>query len=155
MTRDVVTTVPGGNGKSRGNPGGGSTAGPARAHAGSGGPERVSPPDAPDASSRDASGRFTVALERPASVEEINNAFREAAESEEMEGILGVSDEPLVSSDYIGTEFSTVVDLELTSQIGNNLVKVVAWYDNEWGYSCRVADLTALVGDALDDGSPA
>jgi len=97
---------------------------------------------------------FTVALERPASVEEINNAFREAAESEEMEGILGVSDEPLVSSDYIGTEFSTVVDLELTSQIGDNLVKVVAWYDNEWGYSCRVADLTALVGDALDDGSP-
>ena len=98
---------------------------------------------------------FTVELERPASVEEINNAFREAAESEEMEGILGVSDEPLVSSDYIGTEFSTVVDLELTSQIGDNLVKVVAWYDNEWGYSCRVADLTALVGEALDDGSPA
>jgi glyceraldehyde 3-phosphate dehydrogenase len=95
---------------------------------------------------------FVCELERPASVEEINNAFREAAEGE-MENILGVSDEPLVSSDYIGTEFSSVVDSQLTMQMGDNLVKVVAWYDNEWGYSCRVADLTAMVAEAMENGA--
>lgn len=91
---------------------------------------------------------FVVTLERPATVEEVNNAFRQAAEGD-MEGILGVSDEPLVSSDYIGTELSSIVDSELTMKIGDNLFKVVAWYDNEWGYSCRVADLAALMGEAL------
>jgi glyceraldehyde 3-phosphate dehydrogenase len=95
---------------------------------------------------------FVVELERPASVEEINNAFRAAADGE-MEGILGVSDEPLVSSDYIGTEFSSVVDSQLTMQMGDNFVKVVSWYDNEWGYSCRVADLTSLVGEQMGDGA--
>jgi glyceraldehyde 3-phosphate dehydrogenase len=94
---------------------------------------------------------FVVELERPAAVEEINNAFRAAADGE-MEGILGVSDEPLVSSDYIGAEFSSVVDSQLTMEIGDNLVKIVAWYDNEWGYSCRVADLTSLVGEQMEDG---
>src|SRR5919202_1656626 len=97
---------------------------------------------------------FVVELERPASVEEINNAFREAADGE-MEGILGVSDEPLVSSDYIGTEFSSVVDTLLTMEMGDNFVKVVSWYDNEWGYSCRVADLTALVGEHIGDSTNA
>jgi glyceraldehyde 3-phosphate dehydrogenase len=92
---------------------------------------------------------FVCELERPATVEEINNVFREVAAGE-LEGILGASDEPLVSSDYIGTEYSTVVDLPLTMQIGDNLVKVVAWYDNEWGYSCRVSDLTALIGEDFD-----
>ncbi|PLS77425.1 MAG: type I glyceraldehyde-3-phosphate dehydrogenase, partial [Chloroflexi bacterium] len=89
---------------------------------------------------------FVVELARPASVEEVNGAFREAADGD-MEGILGVSDEPLVSSDYIGTEYSTIVDAELTMAMGDNLFKVVAWYDNEWGYSCRVADLAALMGE--------
>jgi len=97
---------------------------------------------------------FVAELERPASVEEINAAFQQAADGD-MEGILGVSDEPLVSSDYIGTEYSTVVDLPLTMQMGDNLVKVVAWYDNEWGYSCRVADLTALVGEDFDEAPDA
>ena len=92
---------------------------------------------------------FVAELERPATVEEINNAFQAAADGE-MEGILGVSDEPLVSSDYIGTELSSIVDMPLTMQMGDNLVKVVAWYDNEWGYSCRVADLTAIVGEDFD-----
>ena len=87
-----------------------------------------------------------------ASVEEINNAFREAADGE-MEGILGVSDEPLVSSDYIGTEFSSVVDTLLTMEMGDNFVKVVSWYDNEWGYSCRVADLTDLVAEHMGNGA--
>jgi glyceraldehyde 3-phosphate dehydrogenase len=95
-----------------------------------------------------------VELERPATVEQINAALREAAEGE-MEGILGVSDEPLVSSDYIGTELSSIVDLELTMQIGDNLVKVVSWYDNEWGYSCRVSDLAAIVGEEFDGGEQA
>ena len=97
---------------------------------------------------------FVVELARPASVEEINNAFREAADGE-MEGILGVSDEPLVSSDYIGTEFSSVVDTLLTMEMGDNFVKVISWYDNEWGYSCRVADLTALVGEHIGDSTNA
>ncbi len=94
---------------------------------------------------------FVVELARPASVEEVNGAFREAADGD-MEGILGVSDEPLVSSDYIGTEYSTIVDAELTMAMGDNLFKVVAWYDNEWGYSCRVADLAALMGEDFDGG---
>lgn len=92
---------------------------------------------------------FVVELERPATVEEVNAAFQTAADGD-MEGILGVSDEPLVSSDYIGTELSSIVDSALTMQIGDNLVKVVAWYDNEWGYSCRVADLTAIIGEEFD-----
>jgi glyceraldehyde 3-phosphate dehydrogenase len=97
---------------------------------------------------------FVVELERPATVEEINTAFREAADGD-MEGILGVSDEPLVSSDYIGTELSSIVDLPLTMQMGDNLVKIVSWYDNEWGYSCRVADLAAIVGEEFDGGDQA
>jgi glyceraldehyde 3-phosphate dehydrogenase len=95
---------------------------------------------------------FVVELERSATVEEVNAAFRTAADGD-MEGILGVSDEPLVSSDYIGTELSTIVDSELTMVMGENLFKVVAWYDNEWGYSCRCADLTALMGEDFDGGS--
>ncbi|GAB4209022.1 MAG: type I glyceraldehyde-3-phosphate dehydrogenase [Roseiflexaceae bacterium] len=94
---------------------------------------------------------FAVQLERPASVEAINNAFREAAESEELEGILGISDEELVSSDFIGTTYSTVVDLPLTMAMGDDFFKVVAWYDNEWGYATRVADLTAYLADAMEE----
>jgi glyceraldehyde 3-phosphate dehydrogenase len=94
---------------------------------------------------------FVVQLERGASVEAINNAFREAAESEDLEGILGISDEQLVSSDFIGTSFSSVVDLPLTMAVGDDFFKVVSWYDNEWGYSVRVADLTAFVADGFEE----
>ena len=94
---------------------------------------------------------FVVQLERGASIEAINNAFREAAETEELEGILGVNDEPLVSSDFIGTFYSSVVDLPLTMSVGDDFFKVVAWYDNEWGYSMRVADLTAFVADEFEE----
>lgn len=73
------------------------------------------------------------------SVEEINKALINASKGK-MKGILGVSDEPLVSSDYIGENLSSVVDLSLTQSI-SNMVKIVAWYDNEWGYSNRVVDL--------------
>jgi glyceraldehyde 3-phosphate dehydrogenase len=94
---------------------------------------------------------FAVQLERSATIEAINNAFREAADSEDLEGILGVSEEQLVSSDFIGTSFSSVVDLPLTMAIGEDFFKVVSWYDNEWGYSVRVADLTAFVADGFED----
>jgi glyceraldehyde 3-phosphate dehydrogenase len=94
---------------------------------------------------------FVVQFERAASVEAINNALREASESEELEGILGVSDAPLVSSDFIGTTYSSVVDLPLTMGMGDDFFKVVAWYDNEWGYSMRVADLTAFIADGFEE----
>ncbi|HEY0604235.1 MAG TPA: type I glyceraldehyde-3-phosphate dehydrogenase [Herpetosiphonaceae bacterium] len=92
---------------------------------------------------------FVVELERPTTVEEVNAAFREAADGD-LAGILGVSDEELVSSDFIGTELSSIVDAPLTMAMGDNFFKVVSWYDNEWGYSCRVADLTAMMGGEID-----
>lgn len=85
-------------------------------------------------------------LKRDATAEEINAAFR-AAEAGPMKGILGVSDEPLVSTDFKGDPRSTIVDSELTMVIGGNLFKVVSWYDNEWGYSTRVADLVKFMVD--------
>ena len=91
---------------------------------------------------------FTAAVSRPTSVEEINAAFR-GAEAGPMRGILGVSDEPLVSSDFRRDSRSSIIDSALTMVTGDRLVKVIAWYDNEWGFSCRVADLIRLVGDRL------
>lgn len=76
--------------------------------------------------------------------EEINAALKAAAEGE-LKGILAYTDEPLVSSDFRGTSVSSTVDGELTMVVDDNLVKVIAWYDNEWGYSCRIADLAAYV----------
>ncbi|REJ35701.1 MAG: type I glyceraldehyde-3-phosphate dehydrogenase [Bacillota bacterium] len=79
-------------------------------------------------------------LAKPATAEEINEAFRRAAEGP-MKGILGITDEPLVSSDFLGDSRSSIVDGSLTRVMDGNLVKVVSWYDNEWGYSLRVIDL--------------
>ena len=87
---------------------------------------------------------FTAELERPATIEQINEAFRTAA-SGPMKGILGVSDEPLVSSDFRGDSRSAIIDSASTMFLGDNFAKVVAWYDNEWGYSCRIADLVKFV----------
>jgi len=87
---------------------------------------------------------FTAELERDASVEELNAAFRAAAAGP-MAGILGVSDEPLVSSDFRGDARSSIIDAACTMSLGGNFVKVIAWYDNEWGYSCRVADLVKFM----------
>jgi glyceraldehyde 3-phosphate dehydrogenase len=87
---------------------------------------------------------FTAELEKDASVEELNAAFRAAAAGP-MKGILGVSDEPLVSSDFRGDERSAIIDAASTMSLGGNFVKVIAWYDNEWGYSCRVADLVKFM----------
>jgi glyceraldehyde 3-phosphate dehydrogenase len=92
---------------------------------------------------------FTAELERPATVEELNEAFRVAAAGP-MKGILGVSDEPLVSTDFRGDARSSIIDSASTMSLGGTFVKVIAWYDNEWGYSCRVADLIAFVGARLD-----
>jgi glyceraldehyde 3-phosphate dehydrogenase len=91
---------------------------------------------------------FTAEVGRETSVEEINDAFRTAAAGP-LKGILGVSDEPLVSTDFKGDERSSIVDSESTMVIGGTMVKVIAWYDNEWGYSCRVADLVAHVAARL------
>jgi glyceraldehyde 3-phosphate dehydrogenase len=87
-------------------------------------------------------------LQKDVTVEEVNDAFRKAAEGR-MKGILGVTDEELVSMDFKGTTYSTVVDLPSTIVIGKNMVKVFAWYDNEWGYACRLADLTGYVAERL------
>jgi glyceraldehyde 3-phosphate dehydrogenase len=94
---------------------------------------------------------FAVLLKRGASVEQINEAFIEASESEELNGILGVSEDQLVSSDFIGTAYSAVVDLPLTQASGSDFFKVVAWYDNEWGYSSRVADLAAFLAQEEEE----
>jgi glyceraldehyde 3-phosphate dehydrogenase len=91
---------------------------------------------------------FTAQLARPATAEEINVAFREAAAGS-LKGILGVSDEPLVSSDFRGDARSSIVDAASTMVIGGTMVKVIAWYDNEWGYSCRVADLIRYVAERI------
>jgi glyceraldehyde 3-phosphate dehydrogenase len=91
---------------------------------------------------------FTADVTRPTSVDELNTAFRDA-ESRSMKGILGVSDEPLVSSDFRGDSRSSIIDSSMTMVIGGTLVKVLAWYDNEWGFSCRVADLIGLVAAKL------
>ena len=91
---------------------------------------------------------FTADVGRSTSVEELNAAFR-AAEAGPMKGILGVSDEPLVSSDFRGDSRSSIIDSSMTMVIGGTLVKIIAWYDNEWGFSCRVADLIGLVAARL------
>lgn len=87
---------------------------------------------------------LTVTLSREATESAINDAFRAAAEGA-LKGILGVCDEPLVSSDFRGDERSAIVDLPSTMVMGGRLAKVMAWYDNEWGYSCRVADLAKYI----------
>merc|ERR1712118_411434 len=78
--------------------------------------------------------------------EEVNEAFREAAEGP-MKGVLAVSDKPLVSIDYRCSDVSSTVDASLTMVMGDDMLKVVAWYDNEWGYSQRVVDLAEIVAD--------
>jgi len=88
---------------------------------------------------------FVVHTEKPISVESVNQAFRDAAESEGMKGILGVSEEELVSIDIIGSEYSALVDLKSTMAVGENAVKVLAWYDNEWGYALRCVDLAEYI----------
>ena len=90
-------------------------------------------------------------LEQDVTADEVNEAFRAAANGS-MKGILGVSDEPLVSVDYTGDPRSSVVDALSTSVMESRMVKVLSWYDNEWGYSSRVVDLVRYVGERLVPG---
>ncbi|MDO4759383.1 MAG: type I glyceraldehyde-3-phosphate dehydrogenase [Candidatus Saccharibacteria bacterium] len=89
---------------------------------------------------------ITVVLRRDTTKEEINQVFEQAAKTAYYEGILGVTHEQLVSIDFRGNSHSCIVDLPLTDVVGGNLVKVIAWYDNEWGYSNRLVELTADFG---------
>ncbi|HZP25851.1 MAG TPA: type I glyceraldehyde-3-phosphate dehydrogenase [Dehalococcoidia bacterium] len=88
---------------------------------------------------------FVATLKRPVTVDEVNEAFRDAA-SESLRGILDYCEEELVSSDFRGSTFSSIVDAPSTMLLDGNLVKAVSWYDNEWGYACRVADLCEFLG---------
>lgn len=88
----------------------------------------------------------TMLLREPASIEAINDVLTKASHDPYYQGIVAVSSEPLVSSDFIGNSNSGIVDLELTNVVSGNLAKVVVWYDNEWGYSNRLVELVADVG---------
>ena len=88
---------------------------------------------------------ITAVLKRNTTKEEINEVFKRSAADPFYQGILTVTEEPLVSTDFKGNSHSSIVDLELTNVVGGNLVKVVAWYDNEWGYSNRLVEIVADV----------
>ncbi len=96
---------------------------------------------------------FTFLIKKDASVDEINNAFKMASQNAIYKGILAVTEKPLVSSDIIGRSESAIVDLSLTQVVAGNLVKVFAWYDNEWGYSNRLVEQVIRVGQRLDSRS--
>ena len=92
----------------------------------------------------------TALLSRDVTVEELNDAFKKAASEPFYQGILGVSEEPLVSRDYIGNSHSGIVDLALTRVVGGNLIKICVWYDNEGGYSNRLVELVADIAKTLE-----
>ena len=99
---------------------------------------------------------LTIEADRETSVDEVNAAFRERADTGALDGILAYSEEPMVATDIVGSTYSAVFDAPLTSVIDDTLVKVVAWYDNEWGYSTRLVQLAERmllpVGQAPDGG---
>ena len=95
---------------------------------------------------------FTAVIEKPTTTDELRQAFRDAAASGPLKGILAAIDEPLVSIDYKGDPYSSSVDLPFTTVLGkekNDFIKVVTWYDNEWGYSVRTADLANMLAKRL------
>ncbi len=89
---------------------------------------------------------FTFLLSQKTTVEEVNELFRVSAKLPRWKGILGVTDEPLVSTDFIQTPYGTVVDLLMTRVVDGDMLKVLAWYDNEWGYCERLVDMAMYVG---------
>lgn len=93
---------------------------------------------------------FVIITKKPVTVEAVNAAFKKAAKEPYYQGILDVTEEELVSSDYIGNSHSAIVDLKLTKVVGDNMLKVVAWYDNEWGYSNRLVEVVADTGRLLN-----
>ncbi|MDX1766277.1 MAG: type I glyceraldehyde-3-phosphate dehydrogenase [Candidatus Saccharimonadales bacterium] len=94
---------------------------------------------------------FTMLLKKDVTVEEVNKALTDAADQPYYQGVLTVTNDPIVSADIVGDSHSAIVDLSLTKVTGGNLLKVVAWYDNEWGYSNRLAELVADIGKKLED----
>jgi glyceraldehyde 3-phosphate dehydrogenase len=92
---------------------------------------------------------FVIITKRNVTVEEVNQVFQDAAKEPFYQGILGVTEEELVSSDFIGNSHSCIVDLNLTQVVQSTMLKVVAWYDNEWGYSNRLVEVTADTGRIL------
>lgn len=92
---------------------------------------------------------FVIITKRNVTAEEVNDAFRKAASEPYYQGILAVTDEELVSSDFIGNSHSCIIDSKLTSVVSGNMLKVVAWYDNEWGYSNRLVEVVADTGRIL------
>ncbi|MDO9510036.1 MAG: glyceraldehyde-3-phosphate dehydrogenase, partial [Candidatus Magasanikbacteria bacterium] len=89
---------------------------------------------------------ITVVLKKKVTKEELNKVFVKASKTARFKGILDATYEELVSSDFIGNSFSSIVDLNLTNVVEGDLVKVVAWYDNEYGYSCRLVEMAELFG---------
>jgi glyceraldehyde 3-phosphate dehydrogenase len=89
---------------------------------------------------------LVVETEKPATVESVNAALKAAADGPLL-GVLGYTEEPLVSTDFLGDSRSSIVDGQMTRVIGTNMVKILTWYDNEWGYSCRVLDLVKMMGE--------
>ncbi len=92
---------------------------------------------------------FTFLTKKDVTVEEVNDVFKKAAKTPYYQGILDVTEEELVSSDFKGNSHSAIVDLDLTAVVGGNMLKVIAWYDNEWGYSNRLVELVADMGKQL------
>ncbi len=97
---------------------------------------------------------FSIVTKRNVTVEEVNEVFKKATKEPFYQGILDVTEEELVSSDFIGNSHSAIVDLNLTMVDGGNLLKVLAWYDNEWGYSNRLVEVTADIGRILHGKEP-
>lgn len=91
---------------------------------------------------------FTFLLKKKTTVEEVNETFQKAAAHVLYKGILQVTKDPIVSSDVVGNSHSSIVDLSLTQVVGGNMVKVIAWYDNEWGYANRLVEEAIMVGGA-------
>ena len=89
---------------------------------------------------------IVAVIENPTTIEEINKAFSEAADTY-LKDILTVTTDPVVSTDLVQNPYSAIVDTELTNVVDGDLVKIVAWYDNEWGYSCRLVELAGLIGE--------
>jgi glyceraldehyde 3-phosphate dehydrogenase len=97
---------------------------------------------------------FTFVLKKPVTVEEVNQALTQEAENPVYKGIMAVSNDPLVSSDIIGNSHSSIVDLSLTQVVGGNMLKIIAWYDNEYGYANRLIEQTIMVGQKSAAGVP-
>lgn len=92
---------------------------------------------------------FTFVLKKETTVDEINNIFKKEAQNPNYQGILEVTEDPLVSSDVIGNPYSSIVDLSLTQVVGGNMVKVIAWYDNEYAYANRLVEEVLMVGSRM------